>query len=248
MGFDLMNLKEPYRSGKLISRTEKSAELLFPLARISFPRLSKPHAMEDGQKERFSISMIWNVKDPKKPAFVNLNQPVAGFEKDNMTPGCLWTALKRFADEQKIGHTLKPEGGLNPFLIGQKYRQSDGSPLDGYGPETVSASFSKYPSGARSVVKCYGPTGEEIDPERIEENAGFYGRVRGQLYVNKPGKGYGRKVCLGLISVQLIANGERFGGEPTDTGFEEVEGASIDPTNDGGFDGGFDAGDDNISF
>lgn len=226
MGFDLMKLEEPYRSGRLIKKTEKSVELLSPVGRISFPKLSKPVAMEGSDKARFSVGMIWNVKDPTKPAFVNLNKPVAGYEKGSQKPSCLWAELKSFAEAQKVVHTLN-DSKLMPFTVGQKYR-SDGEPLDGYGPWTVSASFSKYPQGTTSSVDCYGPNGEKIDPTVIEMNAGFFGRFRLEMYVNKPRPGVARRVCLALISVQLLANGERFGGGPVDTSMEAVEGATLD--------------------
>lgn len=221
---DLMNLKEPLKSGRLISRSEKAVEILFPLGRFSFPKVVKPRAMQEGQAERFGIGMIWNVKDPSQPAFVNFNKPVAGFDNSGV-PTSMWAELQKFAQANKLQLNMP---NINPFGFGVKMNQK-GELIGGYEAYCAYANFAKYPKTSQSVVACYGPDNKPINPEIVEENAGWYGRVRGQMYINKPRPGVIRKVCLGLVSVQLIAEGERFGGEPTDTTFEAVDGATIGP-------------------
>jgi hypothetical protein len=198
---DLVKLSDELKYGVLNKETADNVTLTTPIFRVSFPCLIEPQQYQGQGPERFGLSMIWNIKDPSTPAQVDLTKV--------MLP-----AIAKFAAGKGLGLAK-----ANPIKVGVRLN-SAGDPVDGY-PETCAyASAYKYPKNSRSVVPCYSPTGQkDLDPDALV--AGYYARAILQAY--KPRRW--NTISLGLVSVQLIAEGEEFGGGEMDINPGGVEGA-----------------------
>lgn len=195
---DLMNLSEELKTGKIVSATDKNVTFLTPVCRASFPHLIEPTQFKGKGTPRFTLSAIFNNKNPEEPAHVDLM-------------AVLVPELQKFAKSR--GKNVK-----DILHSGVKSRD-DGSQIDGYEEWTANCSFAKYPKPGKSFVPCYSPTGQLIEPDAIV--GGYYVRVRGQVYVSKEWD----KMALAIVSVQLIAKGPTFGADDADPGMGAIPGA-----------------------
>lgn len=205
---EVMQKSDEFRIGKILSQDERACEFLTPVCRASFPVIVNPEQYNGTGPYRFTLNTIFNIKDPSEPAHVDLVTLIL--------PTIAEIARANRLDLSRV----------NPISRGQKL-DTEGNPVAGYEDRTAWCTFAKYPKPGKSFVPCYSPTGQPLDAEAIL--GGYYIRVRGQAYKPKDWP----TISLGLISVQLLAEGPTFGGEPTDTGFDAVPGATEPQT---GFD------------
>jgi len=202
---DLMNLTDELKFGKLLVDEETNKTIILtPLFRGSWmTRLSMATNMEPGKPKRFTVGAIWNT-DPNEPACVDLKPVVAPV----LT--ALAATKKWSLDNEKI----------NPIKSGKRQRL-DGSDIEGYEEKTLWATFSHYPKTVHSMVPCYGADGSKRDPSNME--SGDYFRAKIDPYISKK---HGKSISIWLVSVQWIAEGEKFGGgDDIDTGFDALPGS-----------------------
>jgi hypothetical protein len=196
---DLMKLPDILKKGKLIEKGDTSIKILTPMFRISYPQLTEPKQYNNQGKARFTVSAIFNVGNPKLPCLID--------------PTLLNKSIALTCQVNKV--SIKSG---NPFSLGIK-ENSSGEPIDGYHEHSMWGTFTKYPKTDKSTVPCYGPKGEQINPDEVI--AGYYGRAKIRFY--KPRQW--PTIAIALSNVQLIAVGETFSTEDLDTDMDEVEGA-----------------------
>lgn len=167
-----------------------------PVGRLSFPFIFKPRPAEKpGDKEKFSLSLIFDEEAQKTPEWKAITDEVKA------------VALAKFGVDHK-----QPDGSVKrvvPKGVRNPIRNGEDKELDGYGPGKVFVS-------ATSERKP-GVIGGDMLPITDEKGcyAGCY--VRASLtvfsYERKDGKG----VSLGLRNIQKVRDGEPFGGggDPT---------------------------------
>ena len=174
-----------------------------PLFRISFPRIVEPERYQDTGAPRFSVSAIFNPKDPDREALVDLKARML-------------VLIGKVAAEAKL--SLKADG-VNPVRVYPEGKTNTaGDLVDGYFPGCAACTFSKHPKAGDAAVPCYGPDGQPISPNDVIP--GYFGRVVYRVY--KPKKF--QKVALALVSLQVVAKGEPFGAGSADGSFDSVPG------------------------
>lgn len=186
---DLMNLEGVLKTGAIHNDGGKRMDIIFPVCRISFPKIVKPEQYKGQGEPRFTVTQIFNTGNPLSPAFVDLNTVVA--------PAMASVAR---ANGMNIAGS-----GVNPFEKGIKYNK-EGTPYDGYEEWTHWISAAKYPKNENSVVQCYSATATTaIDPKEVY--GGCYGRLMVQIYKPKKWDTLG----IGIGWVQFVAHGDAFG-------------------------------------
>jgi len=185
--------KDPSLRTGTIYEEGKKVSLLTPLGRLTFVHTAKPKKYNDADpddKARFSVTLIWNGSDKKKPGYIDSSVMLGSFQK--------------FCKESKILPFVK-----NPFAEKSPFRQGKRVSLEGveyeeFEEHTFSAAAYKGVLQKPYGVVCYGPGGDKdiITPDKVI--AGWYGRMNIEIY--KTGKGV--PVALGLVSVQVVAKGE----------------------------------------
>lgn len=190
---DLMKLDGVMKTGEIVNADGKSAEVITPVFRASFPRLKTPERYKGTGNPRYTCGLIFNTGNPEESAFVDLRSVVGA-------------TLAKVALANNL--SLKATG-VNPFSEGEKYNKA-GELVDGYGPGLHWASMAKYPKKESSIVQCFGATSNACPPETIY--GGCYARARIQIY--KPPKW--DRLALGISWVQFVTDGDAFGGEDTE--------------------------------
>lgn len=167
-----------------------------PRGRLSWPFLFKPRPAEkQGDKEKFSLSLIFDAEAQKTPEYKALTDEVRRL------------ALEKFGVEVG-GKRVVAKGVRNPIRDGGEKQKDDGTPLDGYGPGTIfiSATSERAPGVIGGDMKLC--TEKDAYP-------GVYARATVTVYHydRKDGRG----VTFGLRNVQVMGGGEPFtvGGDPT---------------------------------
>lgn len=219
---DLMNLNEELKHGKIIS-SGKSLVIMTPLARLDFCELAEPSQFQDHGEFRYGVDVIFET-DPTKPGAVDVKK-------------ILIPALFEFARNRGVKVSERKEPGKTGYVlggdkltirVGQRI-SAGGEPYAGYETSSVyihAASRPKIQTPPWKGIPCVSPAGEaDFDPQNIYN--GCYGRVIINPY--KPKKW--NMIAIGLQGVQMIADGEPFGGEGAGKAavgaFGAVEGASV---------------------
>lgn len=175
-----------------------SVEALTPVFRISYPNVFTARAASEGQKPKYSISMIF----PKTFTKEYCDKFSAKVDEQLALYNGLKTAVYH-AIVQKWGpdKTKWPKNLKLPFRDGSEKDQ------DGYGPDVVfvNASSDNKPGVVDQGVQAI------IEPSKFY--GGAYGRakVRAFAYDKAGNKG----VAFGLNNVQLVADGEPFSSRST---------------------------------
>lgn len=172
-----------------------------PKGRLSWPFLFKPRPAEkQGDKEKFSTSLIFDAEAQKTPEFKAITEEVRRL------------ALEKFGvDQQQPDGTKKrvvPKGVRNPIRDGGEKVKDDGTPMDGYGPGTIFISATS--------ERAPGVIGGDMKP--CDEKAAYPGaNARASVTIYHYERKDGRGVTFGLRNVQVMGGGEPFmgGGDPT---------------------------------
>ncbi len=150
--------------------------------RFSFCQLWEPKAMEPGQKEKYSVSLIIPKKDKKTIANIEV---------------AIKAALE--AGKVKLFEGKVPSNWHNPLRDGDEERPNDPNYADSY---FISAKSDTQP-GIIDANK------DEI-MDKKELYSGCYGRASLNFYpFNKNGK---KGVACGLNNIQKLRDGESFSG------------------------------------
>jgi hypothetical protein len=158
-----------------------------PVFRMSFPKLAKPEAYQEGSKEKFSCGAIWtpaNFTEKEKVLWRNINNAMNEAAKER---------FKKSIKELKV---LNSEGAS--YKLGLRDGKSKAD-LEGYGEGTIFANLS---SEMRPgiVDRNKNPIShEEGNMDEIYPGAYFRATVTVYSYDGK-----GKGVSLGLMNLQKV--------------------------------------------
>jgi hypothetical protein len=175
--------------------------IMTPEFRASFPSLFEPRAAKPGDKAKYSIQMLFQVKETAK-------SKAEGRKVVDLEP---LKVLVRNVLTEKYGQDRSkwPAGLFLPFRDGMEPGKKD---LNGYGEGIVfvGASSVKVKPG---VVHAYAEAGTN-KPALLTVPSDFYGGCYARAKVNAFAWEYMGKVgvSFGLQHVQKLRDGEPFGG------------------------------------
>lgn len=174
-------------------------KLYTPRARIAFAAITKPKKNDAGE-DRWSCALL--------------------FTPAQFTPQekALWQALHQEADEKlRQFQGKKGRQPRLPFRDGEEKVKEDGSFWDGFGPGVVyfNASTKRGPRDFEHPLTLVDASGEPLGPEAFY--SGCYARAKLNAFTYESSGNRG--VSFGLLGLQWLADGERFGGGQ---GFEDA--------------------------
>lgn len=213
--FDLNNLQEEYKTGARVESPESESILLMtPVGRLSFPQLveAKPFQNDPKSVPRFGATIVFETEQGK-PGAVDLNAV--------FFPAFLEASERLKASARQTSEGIYFGGDRNCLIrFGERLNQSSGQPYDGYRPTSVAITSYRYPSPQSPNVPCRGPDGQPINPSAAL--AGYW--VRFVINPYRPKNRPTPMISSGLVSVQIVAEGETF-GQNADYVFGAVPGA-----------------------
>lgn len=182
------------------------SKIYTPKFRVSFPSVFEARAIGEGDKKKFSLTMLFNIPEIKKdPEQVKLWDGLVRAVKD--------AAREEWGD--KVPPSLK-----SPFRDGKEKQE-----YEGYGEGiifVVASSLTRPGIVDRNVQRI-------IDP--ADFYAGCYARAVVNTYTWKYMGKFG--VSIGLQNIQKLEDGDPFGGRGVpEKDFDSVESAAVsDETN-----------------
>lgn len=221
--FDLMNLSEEMKHGKIIS-SGKNLVIMTPLARLCFCNLDEPTQYKGRGAFRYGVDLVFET-DPSKPAAVDVKK-------------VLFPAMFEFAKSLGIKPDEVKSARKNGIILGSKDLTirigerftEEGEPYEGYSKSTVSMAANSTPKRQTPPwdgIPCVSPAGEaNFDPSNLY--SGCYGRAFINPYYSKKWN----VLAIGLQSVQMVADGDNLGGgsmsgEAAASAFGAVPGAEV---------------------
>lgn len=182
-------------------------KLFTPKCRLAFAAISRPKLNQRGE-ERWGAALL--------------------FTPSQFTPTEreLWSALE---EEAKARAAELPKGtkGRLPFRDGADKLKDDGTPWDGFGPGVryFNVSTKRGPHDPEFPLTLVDSDGEVLEPEAFYSGCWVRAKVNAFTYQEGGNKG----VSFGLLALQWLGEGERFGGGQGFEGAPAVEGAQKAP-------------------
>jgi hypothetical protein len=182
---------QPIKIHQTMSTTtthEQSTKVITGLVRFSYVKVWKPEAMEDGDKKKYSVSLIISKED--KATLDKINAAVEAAKQDG----------KKRKWDGKMPPTLKL-----PLRDGDKERPDDEAYANSYFLNAVCTTK----PGIVGTEKDKDGKPKEITDE-AEVYSGCYGRASINFYpFNERGN---KGVACGLNNIQKVKDGEALGG------------------------------------